>query len=246
MEITRKVKNNPKRFLGNGYLWGPSMRRWIRGRWICLFGAPWFSLQRPPNPCLEGFQSDLGQKSSAPHTQIQRPRTQQFWAELKGGAKRTEKQSLARMARRKPFFRDPPKMLSEEVAWGKFWEFVRDLIREMEKGGAKRTEVREVGNCFPRGVSSWGFAPPPLFCPPLWHSLVQHAILGPLTTPKLTTPHRHPPWQPLPFRKGEKKRYPTAAQHISWWARCREFAFWNLSDVRGSNFAVCVLCACLA
>ena len=55
---------------------GPRMGRWIRGRWICVFGAPRFSVQRPPNPYFEGFRSDLGQKSGAPQTQIQRPRIQ--------------------------------------------------------------------------------------------------------------------------------------------------------------------------
>ena len=37
------------------------------------------------------------------------------WAELKGVAKRTEKQNLARMARRKPFFETLRKAVSEEV-----------------------------------------------------------------------------------------------------------------------------------
>ena len=37
-------------------------RRWIRRRWICVFGAPRFSVQRPQTPW-----SDLGQKSGAPH-----------------------------------------------------------------------------------------------------------------------------------------------------------------------------------
>ena len=57
-------------------------------------------------------------------------------------------------------------MVSEEVTWGEFREFLRDLLREMELGGgAKHTEVRGVGNWFLWGVSSWGF-PPPSFLPP--------------------------------------------------------------------------------
>ena len=35
---------------------------WIRGRWICVFGAPRFSAQRLQNPCFEGFWSDLEQQ----------------------------------------------------------------------------------------------------------------------------------------------------------------------------------------
>ena len=49
------------------------MEHWIRGRWICVFGAPRFSVQRPKNPYFEGFRSDVAQKSGAPQTQIQRP-----------------------------------------------------------------------------------------------------------------------------------------------------------------------------
>ena len=93
-------------------------------------------------------------------------------AELKGGgAKRTEKQNLAKMARRKPFFETLRKR-SENVSWGKFWEFLRGLLREMAWGGGQNVERwGGVGNRFPWGVSSWGFAPPPLFCSPVWRSL---------------------------------------------------------------------------
>ena len=55
---------------------GSRMGRWIRGRWICVFGAPRSSVQRPPNPYFKGFWSDLGQKSGVPKTQIQRARIQ--------------------------------------------------------------------------------------------------------------------------------------------------------------------------
>ena len=41
-----------------------------------FFGVHRFSVQRPPNPYFEGFRSDLGQKSGAPQTQIQRRRIQ--------------------------------------------------------------------------------------------------------------------------------------------------------------------------
>ena len=34
---------------------GPRMGRWIRGRWICILGAPRLSVQRPPNLILKGF-----------------------------------------------------------------------------------------------------------------------------------------------------------------------------------------------
>ena len=40
------------------------------------FGAPRFSVEKPQNPCFEGFRSDLGQKYGAPQMQIQRPRIQ--------------------------------------------------------------------------------------------------------------------------------------------------------------------------
>ena len=64
--------------------------------------------------------------------------------------------------------RGPPKMVSQEVTWGKFWGILRELIGERGGGGAKRTEVRGVGNRFPWGVSLWGFPPPPpLSFPPL-------------------------------------------------------------------------------
>ena len=54
----------------------------------------------------------------------------------KGGAKHTEKQNLARMARRRPCFRDPPKaVFLRSSTEGNFWKFPRDLLREMEGGG---------------------------------------------------------------------------------------------------------------
>ena len=40
-----------------------------------FLGRPDFS-PKGPNPCFEGFRSDVGQKSGAPQTQIQRPRIQ--------------------------------------------------------------------------------------------------------------------------------------------------------------------------
>ena len=55
---------------------GPRMGCWICGRWICVFGALRFSVRRPQNPYFEGFRSDLGQKSGAPQSRIQRPRIQ--------------------------------------------------------------------------------------------------------------------------------------------------------------------------
>ena len=49
---------------------GPRMGLRIRGCWICIFGAPRFSVQRPQNPYLEGFRSDLGrpQRRSNDHS----------------------------------------------------------------------------------------------------------------------------------------------------------------------------------
>ena len=41
-----------------------------------FLGRPDFQSRGPQNPCFEGFRSDLGQKSGAPQTQIQRPRIQ--------------------------------------------------------------------------------------------------------------------------------------------------------------------------
>ena len=66
-----------------------------------------------------------------------------------GGAKRTEKQNLARMARRKPFF-----------------ETLRKLVLRWS------AEVRGVRNCFPWGGLLVRFCPPLFFAPPfgvLWN-----------------------------------------------------------------------------
>ena len=47
----------------------------------------------------------------------------QGWAELKGGAKRTEKQNLAKMARRKPFFETLRKRFLRRSAEGNSGNF---------------------------------------------------------------------------------------------------------------------------
>ena len=39
-----------------------------------FWGRPDFQSRGSPDPYFEGFRSDLGQKSGAPQTQIQRPR----------------------------------------------------------------------------------------------------------------------------------------------------------------------------
>ena len=41
---------------------GPRMGRWIRGRWICVFGAPRFSVQRPQNPIFWVVSERFGAK----------------------------------------------------------------------------------------------------------------------------------------------------------------------------------------
>ena len=59
--------------------WQLEGREWGVGSVVvgsAFLGAPRFSAQRPQNPYFEGFRSDVGQKSGAPQTQIQRPRIQ--------------------------------------------------------------------------------------------------------------------------------------------------------------------------
>ena len=84
-----------------------------------------------------------------------------------GGAKRTEKQNLARMARRKPFFETLRKL------------FLRGQLREIlgtSKGLNKRNGIgggQNVSRLGDRKLFSVGgllvrFAPPPSFCRPPW------------------------------------------------------------------------------
>ena len=62
------IRRNPNQRAENGALdpWSLNLRFW----------APRSSVQGPQNPYFEGFRSNLGQKSGAPQTQIQRPRIQ--------------------------------------------------------------------------------------------------------------------------------------------------------------------------
>ena len=98
------------------------------------------------------------------------------WAKPKGGAKQRGGGG-AKPRKDGPsetIFGDPPKTVFEGVTWGKFWEFVRDFIREMALGGGGgRTEVRGGRKLFSVGVLLVRFCPPPppLFCPPPWRSL---------------------------------------------------------------------------
>ena len=72
---TRKLQDG-KIVFGNFYSF--NRREWAMDPWslnLRFWGAPIFSPE-VPNPCFEGFQSNLGQKSGAPQTQIQRPRIQ--------------------------------------------------------------------------------------------------------------------------------------------------------------------------
>ena len=73
-----------------------------------------------------------------------------YWAELKGrgGAKRTEKQNLARMGRN-PFFDTLRKLFLREILG-----ISKGVTKRNGIGGGERTEGRGVGNCFPCGVSS--------------------------------------------------------------------------------------------
>ena len=69
-------------------------------------------------------------------------------------------------------FRDPPKAVSEEVSGGKFWEFRRELLREMEKGGGDKM-YRGEGSRKPFSVGGlllW-FAPPLFLQHPVGRSL---------------------------------------------------------------------------
>ena len=90
----------------------------------------------------------------------------------KRGGKTYRKAKPREDGRSKTIFRDLRKHVSEEVSWGKFWgsSRLRDLRREMEWGGGGGQNVPRwggVGNCFPWGISSWGFAPPLFLAPPL-------------------------------------------------------------------------------
>ena len=42
------------------------MGSWIRGRWVCIFGAPRFSVQRPQNPHVKGFGAIWGKNLGRP------------------------------------------------------------------------------------------------------------------------------------------------------------------------------------
>ena len=49
-----KYKDNQRRGADvEIFIRGPRMGRWIRRRWVCVFGAPRFSVQRPENPSFE-------------------------------------------------------------------------------------------------------------------------------------------------------------------------------------------------
>ena len=83
-------------------------------------------------------------------------------AELKGGAKRTEKQNLERMAPWKPFLETLRQWFLRRSREGKPWGFLKDLIREIEKGGDKtyRGGGRKL---FSVGVSPREVLPTPRF-----------------------------------------------------------------------------------
>ena len=97
---------------------------------------------------------------------------QQNWAEPKRGGQNIPKSKASRGWPSETAFQDPPKAVSEEVGSGEFWEFLRDLLREMEWGGDKTYRGEEGRKLFSVGGLLVRFCPPPLFLhPPLAFSV---------------------------------------------------------------------------
>ena len=105
------------------------------------------------------------------------------WTDLTrggGGAKRTEKQNLARMARWKPCLETLRKLFQRGSREGDSGNF--ELIREKKRGGGQNDQGEGVRNGLPPLFAPP--SPPPLSLPPLWRSLALDSLMRPLW-PKL-------------------------------------------------------------